>query len=61
MKIICPVCEVEIDGETVNYSYGKTKDKKHLYFKVCQHTKKNGCINDYGGDKKNDPYKFLEM
>ena len=61
MKIICPVCKVEIDGEVVNYSYGKPRDKKHLFHKVCKHAKVKGCINDFKGNENEDPFKFMSI
>ncbi|MEM8673418.1 MAG: hypothetical protein AAGF83_06040 [Cyanobacteria bacterium P01_G01_bin.67] len=42
----CPVCGVSIaeDGQ-VNFSHGSSGTRARLYARVCQYTKKPGCIN----------------
>lgn len=42
----CPVCGVEItDQKTVLFSYGPPGTRARLWARVCQFTKRPGCIN----------------
>lgn len=43
---VCPACGVRItdDGEVL-FSVGKPGTKERLYARVCQFSKKPGCIN----------------
>ena len=44
----CPACGIQIEDDTkVLFSCGTPGSKARLRARVCQFTKKEGCINDY--------------
>ena len=56
---VCPACGVRITDEgEVLFSVGKPGTKERLYARVCQFSKKPGCINtgELGKITDNDRY-----
>lgn len=41
----CPACGVVIAGDEVKFSFGPPGTKQRLFARVCQFSKKPGCIN----------------
>lgn len=58
---VCPVCQVQIDGDRVLFSHGEPGTRSRLYARVCRFTKKDGCINGPQDYTENDEYgNFLD-
>lgn len=43
----CPVCQVSINKDVVQFSFGKPGTRDRLWARVCQYVEKQkpGCIN----------------
>ncbi|MGK7907333.1 MAG: hypothetical protein AB4040_08915 [Synechococcus sp.] len=63
-RLLCPICNVTIDGDLVQFSHGGAGTKSRLWARVCRHATKEGCINDFGkGDaqfSENDDFGKVE-
>ncbi|MGB3560676.1 MAG: hypothetical protein WBD58_16260 [Geitlerinemataceae cyanobacterium] len=41
----CPICNVSIARDVVQFSNGAPGSRARLYARVCQYAKQRGCIN----------------
>lgn len=45
--VTCPICQVQIVDDKVQFAYGGNGTKARLWARVCRHATQAGCVNDY--------------
>ena len=53
---VCGVCGVRICDDVVMFSHGNYGTKSRLWARVCQFTKRDGCINTPQEIRSGDAY-----